>query len=349
MSASQRSDVGRRRFLLSGTLVGAGAAAAACTSNATPTDKTSAAQVNNGANDKPGKTVVIGFAGPQADHGWLNGINEQAKTEASRHPDIQLKTTEGSNDAAQQSSQIQTLVNQKVDVLVVLPADGKQLTPAGLNAMNAGVPVINLDRVFDTPQAYRTWIGGDNYGMGLNAGTYIAKRLGGKGTVVELAGIDTLPLTQDRTRGFDDALKKYPGIKKIGRAAAEFNVQTGQARMAELLQAHPKFDALWNHDDDQGIGALQAIKQAGRSEFFMVGGAGSKSAMQAIQADNSVLKATVLYPTTMAASAIRLARLIGQTKSMADLAEKEIPTSITLFSAVVTKDNVSSYLPLAFD
>ncbi|MDN3354279.1 substrate-binding domain-containing protein [Actinomadura sp. DC4] len=344
-----RPAFGRRGFLTSGTLVGAGALAAACTSNADPTSGDVADTKNTAANAAPGKHVTIGFAGPQADHGWLNAINENAKKEAGRYSDVQLKITEGSNDAAQQASQIQTLINQKVDVLIILPADGKQMTPTGRKAMTAGIPVINLDRVFDTAQAYRTWIGGDNYRMGLNAGDYIGKRLGGKGTVVELAGVDTLPLTQDRTRGFNDALRNYPGIKRVGRAAAEFTVQSGQARMAELLQAHPKFDALWNHDDDQGIGALQAIKQAGRSNFFMVGGAGSKSAMDSIKKDDSVLKATVLYPPTMAASAVRIGRLLGQSKGMGDLAEREIPASVTLFSAVVTKENVDAYLPLAFE
>lgn len=349
MTSSQERDVRRRGFLLSGTLAGAGVLAAACTSNADPNAKTQVAAQNNGANDKPGRKVTIGFAGPQADHGWLNAINENAKTEAAKYSDVALKITEGSNDAAQQSSQIQTLINQKVDVLIILPADGNQMTPTARKAMEAGIPVINLDRIFNTAQAYRTWIGGDNYRMGLNAGNHIAQQLKGKGTVVELAGIDTLPLTQERTKGFDDALKNYPGIKKVGRAAAEFNVQTGQARMAELLQAHPHFDALWNHDDDQGIGALQAIKQAGRKGFYMVGGAGSKSAMEAIKADNSVLKATVLYPPTMSASAIRLARLLVQNKSMGDLAQQEVPSSITLFSAVVTKQNVDTYLPFAFE
>jgi ribose transport system substrate-binding protein len=349
MTSRPPRDVARRGFLMSGTLAGAGALAAACTSNADPEEKTTAAAAATGANAAPGKKVTVGFAGPQADHGWLNAINENAKKEAGKYSDVELKITEGSNDAAQQASQIQTLINQKVDVLIILPADGKQMTPTGRKAMSAGIPVINLDRVFDTAQAYRTWIGGDNYRMGLNAGDYIGKRLNGKGTVVELAGVDTLPLTQDRTRGFDDALRNYPQIKKVGRAAAEFTVQSGQARMAELLQAHKSFDALWNHDDDQGIGALQAIKQAGRSNFFMVGGAGSKSAMDSIKKDDSVLKATVLYPPTMAASAVRIARLLGQAKAMSDLSEREVPASVTLFSAVVTKDNVDAYLPVAFE
>ncbi|MCW2865149.1 MAG: putative secreted solute binding protein [Actinoallomurus sp.] len=349
MTSRPLRDLGRRGFLTSGTLVGAGALAAACTSNAEPQSDSSPAAKAAGANAAPGKKVTIGFAGPQADHGWLNAINENAKKEAGKYSDVVLKITEGSNDAAQQASQIQTLINQKVDVLIILPADGKQMTPTGRKAMTAGIPVINLDRVFDTAQAYRTWVGGDNYRMGLNAGDYIAKRLNGKGTVIELAGIDTLPLTQDRTRGFNDALRNYPGIKRVGRAAADFTVQSGQARTAELLQAHPKFDALWNHDDDQGIGALQAIRQAGRTNFFMVGGAGSKSAMDSIKKDDSVLKATVLYPPTMAASAVRIGRLLGQAKGMSDLAEQEVPASVTLFSAVVTKDNVDSYLPLAFE
>jgi len=350
MTSNQERDVRRRGFLLSGGLIGAGALAAACTSNADPEAKAPAAQAAaSGGNDKPGKQVTIGFAGPQADHGWLNGINENAKKEAAKYKDVTLKITEGSNDAAQQASQIQTLINEKVDVLIILPADGKQMTPTGRKAMDAGIPVINLDRIFDTAQAYRVWIGGDNYRMGLNAGSYIGKTLNGKGSVVELAGIDTLPLTQERTKGFDDALKNFPGIKKVGRAAAEFNVQTGQARMAELLQAHPKFDALWNHDDDQGIGALQAIKQAGRKDFLMVGGAGSKAAMDAIKKDDDVLKATVLYPPTMSASAIQLARLLGQSKVMSDLTQLEIPASVTLFSAVVDKQNVDTYLPFAFE
>jgi ribose transport system substrate-binding protein len=343
------SGVPRRGFLAGASMLGA-SALAACTSNA---DQSSNAAPNNNAQNAadtaPGKTVKVGFAGPQADHGWLNAINLNARNEAKKYSDVNLVITEGSNDAATQASQIDSLINQKVDVLVILPADGKQMTPAGRKAMDAGIPVINLDRIFDSAQSYRTWIGGDNYRMGLNAGNYIAQKLNSKGTVVELAGIDTLELTRQRTQGFDDALANYPNIRKIGRAAAEFNVQTGQARMAELLQAHPKFDAVWNHDDDQGVGALQAVKQAGRTDFLMVGGAGSKNAMDQIKADNSVLKATVLYPPTMAASAIRLARLLGQTKGLGDLAEQEVPASVTLFSAVVTKDNVDKYLPLSFE
>ncbi len=339
-----------RRGLLFGTAaVSAGALLTACTSN--EPKKTEPAAKSAPADDKPGKAVTIGFAGPQADHGWLNAINVNAKSRAETYSDVTLEITEGSNDTAAQIGQVKTLINKKVDVLVVLPADGKALTQVGLEAMRAGIPVVNLDRIFASPQAYRCWVGGDNYGMGLNAGHYIGEQLKDKpnAKVVELAGIDNLELTKQRSQGFADALKNYSNIKLVARQAADFTVESGQAKMAQLLQAQKQFDALWNHDDDQGVGALRAIKQAGRDEFIMVGGAGAKSAMDAIKADDSVIKATVLYPPTMAASAIDLARALGQSKGISGLSEMEIPTSLTLYSAVVTKDNIDQYLPTGFN
>lgn len=339
----------RRGLLFGSAAVSAGALLTGCTSNESKDEKP-AADERPAAGDQPGKPVTIGFAGPQADHGWLNAINDNAKSRAKTYSDVTLEITEGSNDTAAQIGQIETLINKKVDVLVILPADGKALTQVGLKAMRAGIPVINLDRIFNTSQAYRCWIGGDNYGMGFNAGRYIGEKLKGKANarVVELAGLDNLELTKQRTQGFDDALKNYPGIEKVARQAADFTVESGQAKMAQLLQAQSKIDALWNHDDDQGVGALRAIEQAGRDEFLMVGGAGARSAFEVIKQDSGVLKATVLYPPTMAASAVDLARALGQAKGVGGLAEYEIPSSITLYSAVVDKDNVDQYMPTGF-
>ncbi|WP_371668230.1 substrate-binding domain-containing protein [Streptomyces sp. NBC_00289] len=347
---SRTSRLTSRRGMLFGTAAAsAGVLLAGCTSNEAK-DEPAADDQPAATDDKPGKHVTIGFAGPQADHGWLNAINDNAENRAKKYSDVTLEITEGSNDTAAQIGQIETLINKKVDVLVVLPADGKALTQVGLKAMRAGIPVVNLDRIFNTPQAYRCWIGGDNYGMGLNAGNYIGEKLKGKSgaRVIELAGLDNLELTKQRTQGFDDALKNYPNIKKVARQAADFTVESGQAKMAQLLQAQPKFDAVWNHDDDQGVGALRAVEQAGRDGFLMVGGAGALSAFQAIKQDNGVLKATVLYPPTMAASAIDLARALGQGKGVGGLAEFEIPASLTLYSAVVDKDNVDQYMSTGF-
>ena len=345
----------RRGFLSGALAVGAGAALAACTSNAPPAAAPAPAPSGGapaGPAAAPGRPVTIGFSAPAADHGWIAAIAANAQAQAGKFPDVTFAPVNPTNDITQQIAAIDTLINQKVDALVILPNDGSQLTSQGTKAMQAGIPVINLDRIFDSPLAYRTWIGGDNYGMGVSAGNYVGQQLRARNVaspiIGEIAGIDSLPLTQERSRGFKDALASY-GFSVGPRQAADFTAQGGQRVTANLLQAAPRLDAVWNHDDDQGIGVLAAIQQAGRSEFFMVGGAGSANAMRSIQADDSVLKATVIYPSTQAADGVRLARLLGQEKALSDLVENEIPRQIVLNAPVVTKDNVEQYIDSAFE
>ncbi|PSL56181.1 monosaccharide ABC transporter substrate-binding protein (CUT2 family) [Saccharothrix carnea] len=342
----------RRRFLWGTTAVGTAALLAGCTSNESANSAPNAVAGGSGQNSQPGKQVTIGFSAPAADHGWMAAMTKNAKAQADEFSDVTFKATEGTNDVNQQIAQVETLINDKVDVLVVLPFDGKALTEVGRQAMDAGIPVINLDRVFDTPLAYRLWIGGDNYRMGVNAGEYIAAQLKAKNVsnpiIGEVAGIDSLPLTQERSQGFKDALGKA-GFSVGPRVSAQFTSESGEQQTANLLQSAPKLDALWNHDDDQGIGVMAAIDSAGRKEFVMVGGAGSRNMMDLIKADSGVVKATVLYSPSMASSAIALARLLGQAKGIGDMAEHDIPASITTYSAVVTKENVDQYLDVGFD
>jgi ribose transport system substrate-binding protein len=343
----------RRRILFGTAAVAGGAALTACTSN-TPSENT---QINTDQNSDanpnaaPGTKVVIGFSAPAADHGWVAAITSNAKAQAAAYKDVELKSVEAGTDAAAQRAAISTLIAQKPNVIVMLPYDGKELNAAGLAAMQAGIPVINLDRAFPSANAYRLQIKGDNYGMGLAAGTYIGQQLKAKGVsspiIGEIPGIDSLELTQERTKGFNDALATF-GMKVANRRPAEFTADSGQAAATAILQALPKIDAIWNHDDDQGIGVLAAINQASRKEFFMVGGAGSKAAIDAITADNSVLKATVTYSPSMASSAISLARLIGQGKGMSDLVELQVPKEITLSSETITKENAAKYAKLGF-
>lgn len=347
------NNVGRRGLLIGGAAL----LAAGCTSNTPSASPTGAAPAPSpaaaaGANDEPGTRVVIGFSAPAADHGWIAAIAKNAEATAKQYSDVEFKPVEPTNDINQQISAVESLIAAKVGALVILPNDGQQLNQVALQATQAGIPVVNLDRIFPDKLAYRTWIGGDNYGMGVAAGHYIGKALKDKGVtnpvIVEIQGIATLPLTQDRSKGFADALKTY-GFKVTAQQDAKFTVETGNQVASSLLQAHKKIDALWNHDDDQGVGVLAAIKEAGRDEFVMVGGAGSLNAMREIQSGTSVLKATVTYSPTMASSAIKLARLIAQGKGMSDLVENQVPQSITLASETITKENVEQYLPLGFE
>jgi ribose transport system substrate-binding protein len=347
------SALSRRRVLFGGTALGAGALLTACTSN-NPSENTQIKSDQNSdaaPNAAPGQKVVIGFSAPAADHGWVAAITSNAKAQAGAYQDVEFRAVAAGTDAAAQRAAISTLVSQKPNVIVMLPYDGKELNSAGLEAMKAGIPVVNLDRAFPSANAYRLQIKGDNYGMGLAAGTYIAEQLKAKGVsnpvIGEIPGIDSLELTQERTQGFNTALAGF-GLKVANRRPAEFTADSGQAAATSLLQALPKIDAIWNHDDDQGIGVLAAIKQANRSEFFMVGGAGSKLAIDAIKADNTVLKATVTYNPSMASSAVSLARLVAQGRGLGDLTELQVPKEVTLASETITKENASSYDKLGF-
>ena len=322
---------------------------AGCTNNGDDSENVVDQGTTTEENQASGDTVTIGFSGPAADHGWLGAINSGAQAAADSFDDVELKMAEGTNDANAQIAAVETFINDKVDAIVLLPTDGAALTEVATKAMAAGIPVINVDREFSSPFAARTTILGDNYGMGVSAGTYICEKLGDKpdAIVAEIAGIDSLPLTQDRSKGFADALDDC-GLEVSARVAADFTVQGGEAAASQLLSANPKIDAIWNHDDDQGVGVLAAIEAAGRNEFFMMGGAGSKNAMDAIKADDSVLKATVIYPSTQAADGIALARLIAQSKTLGDIITPSIPNRIVLDAPVVTKENVDQYYDLAF-
>lgn len=339
----------RTRLLLTGTaVITAVGLLAGCTGTGAEEDDVTDQGTTTEENAESGDTVVIGFSGPAADHGWLGAINSGAQAAADSFDDVELRVAEGTNDPIAQIAAVETFVNDGVDAIVLLPTDGAALTEAAIAAMEAGIPVINVDREFSSPFAARTTILGDNYGMGVSAGTYICEQLGGEGFVAEIAGIDSLPLTQDRSQGFADALEDC-GLQVDARVAADFTVAGGEAAASQLLSANPQIDAIWNHDDDQGIGVLAAIESAGRDEFFMMGGAGSRSAMEAIEADDTVLKATVIYPSTQAADGVALARLIAQSKTMGDLITPSIPNRVVLDAPVVTKDNVDQYIDLSFE
>lgn len=345
----KRTSTMRRALVAGAVSMMAAGLLVACTSDGSEGD-TEAKGTSKEENAASGDKVVIGWSGPEADHGWLGAINAGANDAAEQFDDVELKTAEGTNDANQQIAAIEQFINEKVDAIVLQPTDGAALTEVALKAMDAGIPVINVDREFTSDAASRVTILGDNYGMGAAAGAYICGELGDdKDAVIgEIAGIDSLPLTQDRSAGFKDALEDC-GLKVGPRVAADFTVAGGESAASQLLSANKKLDAVWNHDDDQGVGVLAAIESSGRDEFFLVGGAGSRNMMDHIKADDSVIKATSIYPSTQAADGIALARLVAQGKTMSDLITPSVPYRIVLDSPVVTKENVDEFIDLSFE
>ena len=251
--------LGRRMFLMGGLAATTSALLAACTSN-TPSNTTSTGPTSGGgtgagsttqsviesspitsATTNPeGKMVKIGFSAPAADHGWMAAITANAKKIVGTLKDVEANFVDGTNDVNQQISQVETFINAKVDAIVLLPFDGAQMTDVARKATDAGIQVVNVDRIFSSPFAYRTYIGGDNYGMGVSAGTYIGQTLKDKGVqnpvIAEIQGIASLPLTQDRSKGFAEALKTY-GFKVSNQVSAEFTADSGNSVTANLLQA----------------------------------------------------------------------------------------------------------------
>jgi ribose transport system substrate-binding protein len=343
----------RQRLLISVAAVAVGAMLTSCTSNAPPSSSAqnpAAGATGTGGAAAPGKKVTIAFSGPVADHGFLAAINTFAKKQAEQYPDVTFSVLEAAPDAPSQIAAVQTAIAQKPDALIIFPQDGDQLTGVGKAATNAGIPVINLDRKFNDQSAYRMFLAGDNYKVGFNAGNYIGNKLKGKPNAVigEITGIQTLALTRERSEGFKDALAVH-GLKVSRQVNAAFTVQSGQQAMANLLAAAPKLDAVFNHDDDQNIGSEAAAKQAGRTEFFIVGTACSNVMLQHIKNGDARIEADITFTPAIAATAVSMARLIAQGRTSDDLAGLPLPSNMLIDSVLVTKANVAQYEKFGWD
>jgi ribose transport system substrate-binding protein len=297
-----------------------------------------------------GGTVKIAFSAPGADHGWLAAITENAEAEAAEHDDVEFVLLEGTNDSAAQVSQVEQLMAEDPDALIILPHEGEPLTPVALEAMEAGIPVVNLDREFSAKGAYRTWIGGDNYGIGVSAGNYFAEQLDCEGNVVEIQGLAGISVTEQRSAGFADTIEQLcgDGIQIVAQQPADFLPDQGLEVMETILQAEPEIDAVYTHDDDMAEGVVSAIENAGREdEMFLTGAGGSTAAMERIQA-GGLYAATFMYNPSMSASAVRVARLIARGEGFEELVEPEVPSRIELPASTVTADNVEDFLDLGF-
>ena len=303
-----------------------------------------------GGGVEEGEAITIAFSAPGADHGWLAAITENAEEEAASHDDVEFVLLEGTNDSASQVAQVEQLIAEDPDVLIILPHEGDPLTPVALEAMESGIPVVNVDREFASEGAYRTWIGGDNYGIGVSAAEYIAEQLDCQGNVVEIQGVAGISVTELRTAGFADTIEQLcgDGISIVAQQPADFLPDQGLEVMETILQAESDIDAVYTHDDDMAMGVVAAIENAGREdEMILTGAGGSQAAMEMIQ-EGGLYAATFLYNPSMSASAVRVARLIALGEGFEELVEPEVPSRIELPATTVTADNVDQFVDLGF-
>lgn len=311
----------------------------------------SGSETADSGSNPSGKTVRIVASVPPTDHGWLGAISKDAKAQAAKYDDVDFKLLEAA-DSDSQAQQIQQVISEKPDALVVLPQDGEALTPAAQQAEDAGIPVVNIDRLFSEPDAATATILGDNYQIGVLAAEYITEQLDCKGKVAEIQGLAGISVTQERTEGFEDQLKKScpnGGIDVVAQQPGDFNPEKGLSVMEAILQAQNEIDAVYTQDDDMAQGVVQAIRNAGRDdEMFVTGVGGSQAAMEQIK-EGGLYRATFLYNPNMAATAVTMARLIALGEGFPELVPPEVPRQIVVPAAVVTKENVAEYEQYAFN
>jgi ribose transport system substrate-binding protein len=218
---------------------------------------------------------------------------------------FELLVTDAQDSVSTQISDIEDLIQRGVDVLIVNPTDSAAVVPAVMGANDAGIPVIAVDRGVDGGDlAY--FIASDNVAGGSTAAEYICERLGGSGNVVELEGIPGVSATNERGQGFNTFIRENcADVEIVSRQTANFNRAEGLTVMENILTAQPEIDAVFAHNDEMALGALQAIEASGR-DILVVGFDATADAVQAVQ--ECRLGATVAQqPSQLGAQAVEAA------------------------------------------
>ena len=207
-----------------------------------------------------------------------------------------LITLDSQDDSATEMSNVEDLINQKVDLILINPTDSDAVQSAVEAANTAGIPVITLDRGANGGEVV-AHIASDNVAGGVLAGEFIVDQLGGKGKVVELEGIPGASAARDRGQGFNKALEGTD-IEVVAKQTANFDRAEGLSVMENILQAQTEIDAVFAHNDEMALGALEAIKASGR-DIIVVGFDATADAKAAVEEG------------TMAATVEQLPKMIG--------------------------------------
>jgi len=198
---------------------------------------------------------------------------------------VNLIVTNGENNASKQVSDVESLIAQGVKVLIISPVTADALTPVVKQAMDAGIPVVTLDRKVNTDVTLH--IGADNVLIGKTAGEFVCATLGGEGNVIEIQGTAGASATVDRHDAFHAALaENCPGVKVVADQVANYVREPAIKFMEDMLQRFGpgEIDLVYAHNDDMALGAVTALEAAGRlDEVKVVGIDGENAAYDAIK------------------------------------------------------------------
>ena len=215
-------------------------------------------------NKKTYKDLIVGYAQLGAESEWRSANTASVK-EAAADLGVELKFSDAQQKQENQIKAIRSFIAQKVDVIGVAPLVETGWDDVFKEAKDAGIPIILVDRRADvSPDLYVTFIGSDFLEEGRNAARIMAKLTNGKANIVELQGTRGSAPANDRYTGFREILKNYPDMKIIDTEDGNFTVAKGKEVMQAFLKAHGKdITAVFAHNDDMALGAIQAIEEYG--------------------------------------------------------------------------------------
>jgi len=232
------------------------------------------------AADNENKEVkTIGLAISTLNNPFFVDLEAGAKAKAAEL-NVKLVTLDSQDDSATEMSNVEDLINQGVDIIMINPTDSDAVKGAVEAANKANIPVITLDRGANGGEVV-SHIASDNVAGGKLAGGYIIELLGGKGKVVELEGIPGASAARDRGQGFNEAIDGSD-IEVVAKQTANFDRAEGLTVMENILQAQPEIDAVFAHNDEMALGAMEAVKASGR-DIYVVGFDATDDAKAAVE------------------------------------------------------------------
>lgn len=274
------------------------------------------------------RAFTIGMSQCNLGEPWRVQMNEDVKNAAAKHANLKVVFKDAQNDTLKQRAHVEEFVSSKVDLLIISPKEAQPLTEPVAKAMEAGIPVIVLDRAL-LGDKFTSFIGADNVKIGKAAGQWIVKKLGGKGNVVELMGLQTSIPGQDRHNGFLEGIAGSE-IKIIFSADMKWLEPDARKEMESALARFDKIDLVYGHNDPGAHGAYLAAKAAGRTGIAFVGiDALPQEGVAYVQ--QGILDATFQYPTG-GAEAIDAALKI--------LSGGSVPKKIVLGTRLFDRSNV---------
>ena len=232
-------------------------------------DGSSDAGTDSGSGDD---SITMGFAQVGAESGWRTA-NTTSIQDAAKDAGVDLKFTDAQGKQENQIQAIRSYIQQKVDVIAFSPVVETGWDAVLQEAKAAGIPVILTDRAVDSKDTslYKSFLGSDFVVEGEKAGQWLVDNAGdadanGDGTinVVQIEGTTGAAPAIDRGKGFADTIKADPKIKVMASQTGDFTRDGGKKVMESFLKSQKDIEVVFAHNDDEGLGAIEAIKAAGK-------------------------------------------------------------------------------------